>query len=100
MTQPDPTTSSAPRRYNPWRATALVLALLSIALAVGWLLRERQLRIDHDQLRQDTEIQIKSLQKDLDAARSGAGTEGDDAEEPSLSPTTRPTTRSFPTPRV
>ena len=92
MTQTDPAASSPPRRNNGWRATALVLALLSIALAVGWLLRERQLRIDNDQLRQDTEIQIKSLQKDLDAARSGAGTEGDEPEE-SASPATRPTTR-------
>jgi phage gp36-like protein len=76
--------STSARRYNGWRTSTLVLALLCIALAVGWIMRERQLHIDQDQSRQDYEITIKSLQKELDGRGAGP------AEEDAPSPATRP----------
>ena len=80
------TASSAPstRRTNGWRTSTLVLILLCMALGVGWYMRERQLRIDHDQERQDSEIQIRALQKELDARPALAD------DDTATSPSTRP----------
>ena len=85
----EPTTSRTPsKNRNGWRTSTLVLGLLSIALIVGWMMRERQLRVDRDQEREDMQIRINSLQKDLDARPPAA-----DADEETPTPTTGPTTR-------
>ena len=84
-TPPTTTTTTANRA---WRTAAMVLGLLCIALCVAWFMRERQLRIDHDQERTNLEIQVKSLQSALDARPPAP--DDPDTDAPS---TTRPTTR-------
>jgi hypothetical protein len=90
MTEPTTPRSPSTRTYNGWRTGTLVLALLCIALGVGWFMRERALRIDHDQERQDLRIQIDSLQRELDARPPAPGTEDDGSTAPTTGPTTRP----------
>lgn len=86
MSETDTSASAPTRKYNGWRTATMVLALLCIALAVGWYLRERQLGIDHDQQVQDYEIRISSLEKEMEG-RAPASPE-EDAEP--ISPATRP----------
>lgn len=88
MTEPTTTRSPSTPNRNGWRTSTLVLGLLCIALIVGWMMRERQLRVDRDQEREDMQIRINSLQKELDARPPVA-----DADEEPTTATTGPTTR-------
>ena len=87
-TPPTTTTNTTTTANRAWRTAAMVLGLLCIALCVGWFMHQRQLRIDHDQERENLEIQVKSLQSALDARPPAP--DDVDTDAPS---TTRPTTR-------
>jgi hypothetical protein len=89
MSDATTTTASTARRANGWRTTTLVLLLLCIGMGVAWFMRERQVRLDHDQERENFEIQMKMLQRELDS-RPPAPEEADDQPSTPATPTTRP----------